>query len=952
MSHSRTQTVLILIVTSAASLPAHAAQARTEDFNRGWRFTKGDPEGAHEFAHDDASWVRVRTPHDWAIRGPFDPDANGYAAKLPWQGVGWYRKWVTLDEREEGSHVYLDFDGVMAFPRVYVNGELAGEWDYGYTPFRVDITPHVRFGRANVVAVRVDTRRHRTRWYPGAGIYRKVTLEVSPPVHLAHHGTAVTTPDVTDDRATVVVTNEVENHLEVDQDVEVEVAIEPSEGPWIASSSQAAATRSGQRLTVRHEFTIDDPLRWDIDSPNLYKAITLVRVGGRIVERRVTPFGIRTFRFTTDDGFHLNGRRVQLYGVNLHHGHGPLGAAFNERAMERQLEIMQDMGVNAIRTSHNPPAAELLDLCDRRGLLVWDELFDKWDGTAGRVDGSPPFEEHMARHARSLVRRDRNHPSIVVWSIGNEISNQPHDPEGKSRERVAYAREQFLQHDPTRPVGLGCHIPETANSDILADLDLTGWNYQRRYARFRERFPDKPIVYSESASALSSRGHYALPLPSDKCDYSPTHQLNAYELTAAPWADIAEVEFELMRRDDFVAGEFVWTGFDYLGEPTPFSQEARSSYFGVVDLVGLPKDRFYLYRSYWRPDATTLHIAPHWNWPGREGQTVPVFVYTNGDSAELFLNGESLGRRRKGQRPARPDNLSAGAQVAASSQAPENPASLVVDEQGRSSGHGWRAASSDDAPWVSVDLGKPHNVRSVMLEFPRESKLYGYTLEASSDGSDWRALVEHEATREPTWGGVKEAIHLVDVEARRLRVKFGDCLERARPALVRLAAYETPVESDYYLPTYEYRLRWNDVTYQPGELKAVAYKDGEMIAERTVSTAGEPAGLRLTPDRRGLEASGEDLAYVTVEAVDKQGVPCPRAANSVAIELVGPCEVAGVGNGDPTSLAPFLGDSVRLFNGKAMIILRPTEGLGGAITLRAAAEGLDAATVEIHATRR
>ncbi|TWT89788.1 Beta-galactosidase [Pseudobythopirellula maris] len=935
-------------------MAAASAEARTRGFDHGWRFSSGDPEGAEQIDFDDLAWSSVTTPHDWAIAGPFNPEENGYAGKLPWRGVGWYRKWFSLDAAKKGSRVYLDFDGVMAFAKVYINGQLAFEGDYGYASFRVDATPYLRFGRSNVVAVRADTTRLKTRWYPGAGIYRKVSLVVSPPVHLARHGARITTSHVSDSAARVVISNEIECHAGLSDPFEVEVEILDPDGKVVASKSYASEARQGETPVVEGEHEIPNPRRWDVDHPHLYTAVTLLRVDGQVVERRETPFGVRTFEFTADDGFHLNGRRVQLKGVNLHHGHGPLGAAFHTRAIERQLEIMQSMGANAIRTSHNTPAREVLDLCDRMGILVWDELFDKWGGTAGRVEGEPPFEPYVAKHAREFVRRDRNHPSVVVWSIGNEILNQPHEKEGKSPERVAFARQEFLRHDSTRPVGLGCFIPSTAETKILDSLDLTGWNYARRYTRYRERYPDKPIVYSESASALSTRGWYHLPLATDKCDYAhDEHQVSAFELNAAGWSDLAEVEFDLMKNDPYVAGEFVWTGFDYLGEPTPFSQEARSSYFGAVDLVGLPKDRYYLYRSHWRPEAKTIHIAPHWNWSGHEGPAgqkgkgVPVMVYTNGDEGELFVNGRSQGVRRKGERPPQPANVAVRATATASSHADGKPAQQALATEGG----GWAVAEDDQNPWFAVDLGEERKLATIGLVFPRQSKLYGYTVEASDDGNTWREIGRHTETREPMWGGVPEAFLSVDGEGRHVRLVFGKCLERAKPAIKSFAVYESPKENDYYAPTYDYRLRWNNVRYEPGEIKVVVKKDGEPLGETTVRTAGEPARLRLTPDRTELAADGEDLCYLTVEALDTQGVPCPTADARVRLELEGPCEVAGVGNGNPLSLEPFQSDELVLFSGKAVAIVRTQSGAGGSLKVTAASDGLQPATAELTSSR-
>jgi beta-galactosidase len=788
--------------------PASAGR-HVVDFNRGWRFARGDLPGAEAPGFDDSAWQAVRLPHDWAIAGPFDPRENGYAGKLPWRGVGWYRKTFTLHEadRHPGGtrRVYFDFDGVMAFPKVYVNGRLAGQWDYGYMSFRVDATPYVKLGQANVIAVLADTRRHGTRWYPGAGIYRKVTMTLCDPVHVAHWGSYATTPEVSDASATVRVRSTVENHLGAESRVSVEVVLLDPDGRAVATGSKSDTVPAGGSQELDQSLVVKDPQRWDITSPKLYTARTVVRMGGKVTDAEDAVFGIRTFRFTADDGFHLNGRRVQLHGVCLHHDQGPLGAAFYPRAMERQLQIMRDMGVNALRTSHNPPAPEVLDLCDRMGLIVWDECFDKWDGTADRVGGEP-LREYGEKQIHNFVMRDRNHPCVMVWSIGNEISNQSPRREGKSAESVKFMSDFMRKYDPTRPVGMACDIPSTADQPILDALDLAGWNYARRYARYRERYPQKPIVYSESASALSTRGFYELPLPTAKTQYSRQMQVDSYDHNAAPWSDIPDAEFQLMEQDRFVAGEFVWTGFDYLGEPTPFPREARSSYFGIVDLCGIPKDRFYLYRSYWRPDVTTVHILPHWNWPDRVGQSVPVYVYTNGDSAELFLNGKSLGRRTK--------------------------AKEVTD-------------------------------------------------------------------------------------------------------------------SSYYALTDKYRLRWMDVVYEPGELKAVAYKNGKHLGEAVMRTAGQPAAIRLTPDRNELAASGNDLCYVLVEMVDEQGTLCPLADNLIRFHVEGPAEIAAVGNGNPLSLEPFQADHRKLFHGKALLILGTQQGQAGRVRASAESDGLPAAHLAV-----
>jgi beta-galactosidase len=782
--------LISILFVCATVVSAQPSPGSPQNFNRDWLFVLGQQRGAEAIGFDDSDWRSVRLPHDWAISGPFQSKGDPNTGKLPWRGEGWYRKHFSLPSSVAGKRVYLDFDGAMAMPTVYVNGKKAGGWDYGYISFRVDATDYVIPGRSNMIAVHLDTRSHNSRWYPGAGLYRKVQLVISDPVHIAHWGTWVTTPDVSDTSATVRVQTLIENHDAQEVQIELETSLLDPAG--VSRGKQRVPIKIGARTNAQAEavFIVPNPHRWDVERPRLYSAVSRVLVGRKLVDSLQTRFGIRTFQFTANDGFHLNGRRVQLKGVNLHHDHGPLGAAFHRRAMERQLQIMKDMGVNALRTSHNPPAPELLDLCDEMGLVVWNEAFDKWDSTSTR-----PRDESIAdfnrRQIQNFVRRDRNHPSVVLWSVGNEIwdleNGKLPDSPGLLRQMVGF----FKELDPYRPVTLAHAVPESANTPLDDSLDVTGWNYARRYAVSRERRPQMPIVYSESASALSTRGHYALPHPAKKDDFSTSLRLSSYDHNSASWSDLADTEFALMEKDTFVAGEFVWTGFDYLGEPTPFiargwgaftkrsiapEEESRSSLFGIVDLAGIPKDRFYLYRSYWAPEKTTIHILPHWTWPGWTGSNVPVYVYTSGDSAELFLNGASLGTR----------------------------------------------------------------------------------------------------TKQP---------------------KADNVMDR-------------------------YRLRWEQVTYQPGELKAVAYSAGRKLGEARVVTAGEPEKLRLTPDRETLRAGGEDLAYLLVEAVDSRGNLCSLATDTVVFTIKGPASIAGVANGDHHFPADFVADSVDLFYGKAVMVLR------------------------------
>jgi beta-galactosidase len=925
---------------------SYPAVRKVVDFNLDWRFAMGNQQCAGELDYDDASWQAVRLPHDWAISGPFNPNEDGYAGKLPWRGEGWYRKTFELEDKDRGRRIYLDFDGVMAFPKVYINGKLAGQWDYGYVSFRVDATPFVKYDATNVIAVYVDTRQQGTRWYPGAGIYRKVTLTICDPVHIAHWGTYITTPEVSDVSATVHLRSTIENHLDTGTKAIVEVALLDPDGRQVAKGTKESVIPAGASDELEQTLTVSNPQKWDITNPKLYTAKTIVRLNNKVVDAEETTFGIRTIELTANDGFHLNGRRVQLYGVNLHHDHGPLGAAFYTRAMERQLEIMRDMGCNAIRTSHNPPAPELLDLCDRMGFVVWDECFDKWDDKAGRVQGQPPLEEYGEKQIRNFVMRDRNHPCVVVWSIGNEIGNQPSDREGKSPERIKFMSDFVRKYDQTRPVGMACHIPNTVDEPILDALDFTGWNYARRYARYREKYPDKPIIYSESASTLSTRGFYELPLPNVKTDYSSQNQVDSYDLNAASWSDIPDAEFKLMEDDSFVAGEFVWTGFDYLGEPTPFTRQARSSYFGIVDLCGIPKDRFYLYRSYWRPEATTIHILPHWNWPERIGKNVPVFVYTNGDSAELFLNGKSLGMRRKGVLPDKPVNFAQGKTATASSvQDEKGLIAICANDNNRQTR--WCASTAEPNQWWQVDLGEVRSVRYLAIDFESESKNYGYEIKISPDESTWQTVVTKNTSRMPRWGGPTRIFHDVDIKGRYVRIEFTRLQQGAWASIKEFGVYPEKVESDYYEPTYKYRLRWNEVIYAPGELKAVAYKDGKEIGEAVMLTAGEPENIRLTPDRKELEATGQDLCYILVEALDQDGNLCPLADQLIRFGIEGPAEITGVGNGNPLSLEPFQADYRKLFYGKAMLILRTKQGQAGQVRVFAESDGLPATEVTI-----
>ncbi len=805
-----------------------------------WKFTKDSTcrLDASAAGFDDSKWETVEVPHDWAISGPFDAKEGGDQGALPWRGVGWYRTTIDLTASEAaavraGRAVWLEFDGVMARPQVYVNGHRAGGWDYGYMSFRVDAGPYLKAG-ANVIAVRADTRDHKSRWYPGAGIYRDVRVVSAPAVHIVPGSEFVTTPKVAEDSAIVRVQFTVTNRL----DRAAALSVAACAGTACAKQSDRNEIAAKTALDFTFEIPLANPKLWDSGAPNLHTAkITVESESGRDVVS--VRFGIRSFKFTADDGFHLNGRRVQLHGVNLHADLGPLGMAFNRSVMKRQLRIMMDMGVNAIRTSHNAPDPQLLDLCDELGLIVWNECFDKWNGTASRRD-EENLEDYVVRNLKAFVRRDRNHPCVVIWSIGNEIppfkkNGKVNDKDGTSRERCRMFRDAVLSLDTTRPVGIGECFPESTPQNTFADLDVTGWNYREQYIHIRKYHPDKPTVYSESASALSSYGYYQLPPPAWKTRFATNvFEVCSYDRNAAPWSDIPDLEFHRMERDKYCSGEFVWTGIDYLGEPTPYSRSvlkwlkpemsSRSSYFGIADLTGIPKDRYYLYRSHWNKKEETIHILPHWNWSGMEGKTVPVYVYTSGDSAELFLNGKSLGKRSK------------------------------------------KDVKDYDSAGFAKDFGKPYK----------------------GDG-----------------------------------------------------------ENPYYEVMDKYRLRWNEVAYQPGELKVVACRGGKKIGEQVMRTAGKAEQVVLTPEEKTLPADGETCVFVQVDVADARGVRNPLATNMINFSITGPGRIISVGNGNPRGMKSFkeIG-SHPLYFGKAVVVVRRNKGESGKIVLTAAAEGLKPAAVE------
>jgi beta-galactosidase len=652
---------LCVALAAGASFGFAAETRQVLSFDRDWQFHLGDVPGAEAASFDASGWRKLDVPHDWSIEGPvgkdpktmvgpFDPTpANRGDGSLN-GGIGWYRKTFTLPEADSQKRIYLQFDGAYMDSDVWVNGKHVGKHPYGYTSFQFDLTPDVKFGadNKNVVAVRLNVQQPCSRWYSGAGIYRHVWLMTTDPVHIDHWGTYVTTPEITDQQAAVRIRTRVRNDSPSAAVVEVVSTIFDPDHKEVAQGRETLdKVAAGASPVFDVTMKVADPKRWSDEHPNLYQLVSEVKVNGQTTDRYTTPFGIRTIEFTTDKGFLLNGKHVDIKGVCNHHDLGCIGSAINHRALQRQLEILKTMGCNAIRTSHNPPAPEMLDLCDQMGFLVMDEAFDEWKEPKTEHGYGRFFDSWSDKDLMSMLHRDRNHPCVVLWSIGNEIPEQL-KPEG--RERAQHLTEICHREDPTRPVTSACHAPKDAKKNGLSDaLDVLGINYdlpdQNDGKLIYETFKGRPLIASETASAVSTRGEYNLVLNQDgKPEIKPiwNQQVTSYDLGLGQYT--GEQDLMKMKAAPWVAGEFVWTGFDYLGEPGPYQWPSRSSYFGIIDLCGFPKDRFYVYQSEWS-DKPMVHLLPHWNWPGFEGKEIPVWCFTNGDSVELFLNGKSLGEK-------------------------------------------------------------------------------------------------------------------------------------------------------------------------------------------------------------------------------------------------------------------------------------------------------------------
>ena len=644
--------LFLLMACSSQAVP------NRQSFNGQWRFQRGDCSNAQNVDFNDSDWRLLDLPHDWAIEGPFDSKYNARCGGLPFHGIGWYRKHFKMPPAAQGKRVYIDFDGAMNNAQVWINGHYLGFHPYGYTGFRFDLTGHLRYDeQPNILAVKLAPEDLSSRWYPGAGLYRNVWLEINESVHIDHWGVFVTTPKVTAEKAQVRVQVDVKNtRSESSQSMIKTVLLDP-DGHEVAQAQESCTVAVASVQTVTLDLYVSQPQRWDIHHPVLYQAVTRVVDSQEVLDTKTTAFGIRTIEYSAQEGFKLNGRPVRFNGVCLHHDHGPLGAAVNRRATERQLEIMKAMGVNAIRTSHNPPSPEQLEFCDKLGLLVQDEAFDCWEMAKIPNGYNKFFKEWHERDLRGMIRRDRNHPSVIMWSIGNEILEQGRKDGWKlARHLTAICHDE----DSSRPVSAGFNnYPGSVKNGLAREVDIPGFNYKPlNYGEVLEQHPDWIIAATETSSCVSSRDVYHLPI--EKYKTHPSLQVTSYDLIGPPWAYPPDIEFGALEKNPKVLGEFIWTGFDYLGEPTPYGGRdnstngywnedwpVHSSYFGAVDLCGFPKDRYFLYQSQWT-DQSMIHLLPHWNWQGHEDESIPVYCYTNCDAAELIVNGQSLGMRVKG----------------------------------------------------------------------------------------------------------------------------------------------------------------------------------------------------------------------------------------------------------------------------------------------------------------
>lgn len=662
-----TKRFLCAALGAICSLAFMQAQVRTEQtFEKGWKFTREDNADFAKPGFNDAKWQNVTVPHDWAIYGPFSINNDkqemaitqdgqteamehaGRTGGLPFVGTGWYRLNFDAPSFEKGKKATLIFDGAMSHARVYINGQEAGYWPYGYNSFYVDATPYLKPGEKNELAVRLENERESSRWYPGAGLYRNVHLVVTEDVHIPTWGTVITTPVVEDGFARVnVKTDLVMPEGKNVGNYRIVTEILNPEGKRISSDDRPGDKLDGNFFN--QNFVVYRPSLWSPENPALYTAVSKVYDGETLKDEYTTRFGIRTLEIIPDKGFFLNGKLTKFKGVCNHHDLGPLGGAVNDAAIRRQIRILKDMGCNAIRTSHNMPAPELVEACDEMGMMLMPESFDEWKSAKMANGYHKIFDEWVEKDLVNLIRHYRNNPSVVMWCIGNEVPDQWNGNNGPKLSRML--QDICHREDPSRPVTQGMDAPDAVvNNNMAATMDIAGFNYRpHKYPENYKKLPQQIVLGSETASTVSSRGVYKFPVTRQAMKKYDDHQSSSYDVEHCGWSNLPEDDWIWHDDKPWAIGEFVWTGFDYLGEPTPYytNWPSHSSLFGIIDLAGIPKDRYYLYRSHWNKSAKTLHILPHWTWPGREGEVTPVFVYTNYPSAELFINGKSQGKRTK-----------------------------------------------------------------------------------------------------------------------------------------------------------------------------------------------------------------------------------------------------------------------------------------------------------------
>lgn len=789
----------LALLTLALATSALSATAQRSTINlKTWQFSR-----------DSVNYKPVTIPHDWAINGPFDKkwdlqfvaivqngetektEKSGRSGALPWIGRGFYK--TTVDLKKLPKTAILEFDGAMADPHVYINGKLAGHWAYGYNAFRVDAVPYLKKGK-NEISVSLNNREESSRWYPGGGLYRPVQLVTNADAATINPwGCYFRTESIGDGKAEVSICTNINN---VDKTLSIENQLVDAAGNVVAQFKYGDFDAQGN---VVKKLTVDNAQLWSPETPYLYKLVTRLYRNNRLIDQTQQKVGIRTVRVAQYDGFQLNGVSRKIKGVCLHHDLGPLGAAVNKAALIRQIRTMKDMGCDAIRTAHNMPSTWQMEVCDSMGMMVMAESFDMWIYPKCKNGYALNFKEWADKDMENLVLNHRNHPSIVMWSIGNEI---PEQWSKEGRDISEHLQDICHKFDPTRPVTQGMDQAEGAlKSGFAQVMDVPGFNYRvHKYDNNIKQLPKGFLLGSETASTVSSRGVYKFPVEASDSKTYADGQCSSYDVEYCPWSNLPDDDWRMQDDRDYTIGEFVWTGYDYLGEPSPYDEywPSRSSYFGICDLAGLPKDRYYLYRSHWRKDDATLHVLPHWTFPGREGETTPVYCYTSWPSAELFVNGKSQGR-----------------------------------------------------------------------------------------------IVKNPATR----------------------------LDR-------------------------YRLRWNNVKYEPGEIKVVAYDyDGTPKGEKIIRTAGAPARIVLKADRNSISSKGEDLSFVTVSVVDKDGNPCPTATNKMKFNVSGAAKFRAACNGDATSLVAFNSTEMPLFSGELVVVV---EGLKhGAATLSVSADGLTTATLPI-----